>query len=453
MKSLTKDVVIIGGGPGGYVAGPILASRGLSVSCVELEVLGGTCLKWGCMPTKSLASVSSCIDKINNAEKYGIATGSWKLDFGKAVERTKDHVNKLECGCESKFESKSIDLFMGFGSLKDANTVLVQPNEGEAFEIKAKHIIIDTGSASVKIPPFLDDPDIMDNKDILSMDKLPESILIVGSGVIGCEFANILVNFGSKVTMVELMDRVLPPVDEDVAALTEEELRKLGVDIELGTKVDSYEKKDGEYICKLTNGKTVKAEKILVVVGRCPNSADIGLENTKVRVNSKGHIIVDEKLRTDEPSIYAMGDVIGGTLAHVARMEGEIVARIITGEELTMDYKVVPWAIFTNLEIGGVGLTEQKAKEQGLDYVVSVSKFKSNGKAMVSDEDKGFVKVIADRQTKEIIGAQIIGPHASDLIHEMALAIKCGLTAPFVSSMIHVHPTLAEAVLKACQQL
>ncbi len=452
MKQLTKDVVIIGGGPGGYVAGPILASKGLSVACVEREVLGGTCLKWGCMPTKSLVSVSACIDKINHADTYGITAGPWSLDFEKTMERTNGHVKKLESGCVSKFNKVGIDLFMGFGSFVDEKTVRVDPNEGEPFEIKAKHIIIDTGSSSATIPPFNDDADIMTNREALSMNSLPESLLIIGGGVIGCEFANIFANFGVKVTMVELMDRILPPVDADVADLMQQELSGLGVDIQLGTKVESYTKKNNGYTCKLSNGKTIETEKIMVVVGRRPNSDKIGLENTEIKTNQKGHIQVDSYLKTAVNHIYAMGDVIGGTLAHVSRMEGEIVAKNILGENLPMDYKVVPWSIFTNLEISGVGVTEQKAKEQGVDYLVSVSKFSSNGKAMVSDEMDGFVKLIADKHTKKILGVQIIGPHASDLIHEMALAIHCDLTTTSVSSMIHVHPTLAEAVLKACQQ-
>ena len=355
MKQIAKDVVIIGGGPGGYVAGPILAAEGLSVACVEREVLGGTCLKWGCMPTKSLVSVSACIDKINHAETYGIKVGSWDLNFGKTMARTKGQVKVLEDGCISKFNKSGIDLFMGFGSFVDEHTVRVDPNEGEPFEIKAKHIIIDTGSSSMNIPPFNDDPDIMTNREALSMDNLPGTLLIIGGGVIGCEFANIFTNFGVKVTMVELMDRILPPVDADVADLMQKELSGMGVDIQLGTKVESYAKKSNGYTCILSNGKTIETEKIMVVVGRRPNSDKIQLGNTSIQTNRRGHILVDQNLRTAAEHIYAIGDVIGGTLAHVSRMEGEIVAKNILGDNIPMDYKVVPWSIFTNLEISGVG--------------------------------------------------------------------------------------------------
>ncbi|MEA4970074.1 MAG: dihydrolipoyl dehydrogenase [Candidatus Pelethousia sp.] len=450
---MKKDVVIIGGGPGGYVAGPILAAGGLSVACVEMEVIGGTCLKYGCMPTKSLAAVSACIEKVKHADRYGLTIGAWEVDYPAAMERAHTHVKKLAAGCESKFAKCGIAVFKGHGALKDEHTVLVTPYEEEPFEIEADKIILDVGSRSAQIAPFGSDPAILTNKEILALDELPRSLLIVGSGVMGCEFACIYANFGTKVTMVEFMDRVLPPVDADIAALMQEKLEAMGIELELGTKVESYEKKDGLYRCKLANGKSVEAEKVLVVVGRTPNSDDIGLENIAIQTTGRGHICVDEHLRTASPSIYAIGDVIGGTFAHVSRLEGEYVAKNILGADIAMDYRVVPWAIFTSLEVAGVGFTEQQAKKQGVAYTASVAKFSANGKAMVSDEGEGFVKVLAEPQNKRILGAQIIGPHASDLIHEMALAIKCNLSAQDISAMIHVHPTLAETVLKACQEI
>ncbi len=453
MKKIEKDLTIIGGGPGGYVAGPMAAAAGLSVACVEKEVLGGVCLKWGCMPTKSLASVSHRIDILNHLETYGISGKGFSLDFSKVMERTGRHVAALESGCVSKFSKMGIDLHMGFGSLHDDKTVLVEPKEGEPFLIESKNILIDTGSVSVEVPPFAyDDPDILSNRGILSLKELPGSILIIGGGVMGCEFANIFSNFGVKITMVEMLPRLLATVDEDVSALIQADFEKRGIEMHFNTCVESYRRTAEGFECKLADGNDIKAEKVLVVVGRKPNTSGLNLEKAGIRTGARGQILVDECLRTSASSIYAVGDVIGGTLAHVSRLEGEIVARHILGEKRTMDYDVVPWSIFTSLEISGVGLTEQEAKKRGIEYRSTISPFKSNGKALVSDEYEGFVKTLIEESGK-ILGAQIIGPHSSDLIHELALAKFVGATAEDIGRMIHVHPTLAEAVLKTAQQL
>lgn len=454
MKTITKDFTIIGGGPGGYVAGPIAAAAGLSVACVEKEVLGGVCLKWGCMPTKSLAAVSQCMDKFREAGKFGIRVGEYSLDFEAVMQRMKNHVATLEAGCVSKFAKSGIDLFMGTGSLVDPHMVLVTPKDGEPFLIASKNILIDTGSTSANVPPFpYGDPGILTNKEILSLDTIPKDLMIVGGGVMGCEFANIFANLGSRVTIVELLPRLLSTVDKDIAMVIEQDFRERGIEMFFETKVESCVRNENGFTCTLSSEATLHPEKILVVVGRKPCSSNIGLESAGIKTDKRGCIAVDEYLGTTASSVCAIGDVIGGTFAHVSRMEGEVVVANILGRRKAMDYTVVPWAIFTSLEIAGVGLTEQDALKQEIPYDMAIAPFKSNGKAMVSDEGKGFVKTIVHRDSRKILGTQIVGPHASDLIHEMALAIKVGATAEDVSGMIHVHPTLAEAVLKTVQQL
>lgn len=454
MKRVYKDLTIIGGGPGGYVAGPIAASAGLSVACIEKEVLGGICLKWGCMPTKALTAISHRIDILRNSGKYGINVEKYSIDFASIMKRNKKHVEDLEKGCVTKFAKAGIDLFMGIGRLVDDNTVMVTPDKGQPFLIESKNILLDTGSVPFEIPPFsFMEPGIMTNREILSLESLPESILIIGGGVMGCEFANIFSNLGVKIHVVEMMPRLLGTIDEDVANVIEDDFRSRSIDLHLGTCVEYYSKENGEFVCRLSDASEIRAEKVLIVVGRKPNSRELSLENSNVKTGAKGEILVDEYLRTSSPSIYAIGDVIGGTLAHVSRLEGEVVVRNILGENRKMNYRVVPWAIFTSIEISGVGITEQEARKRDLDIRISISPFKSNGKAKVSDEAEGFVKTIIDSKNGNILGTQIVGSHSSDLIHEMALAMHLNGTAEQVSRMIHVHPTLAEAILKTTQQL
>lgn len=453
MKKST-DVAIIGGGPGAYVAAPLAKSKGLEVICVEKEVLGGICLKWGCMPTKSLASVSKCLDMVKKSLDYGVNVPGYSLDFQKVMDRCRKHVKMLEDGCVSKFKKMGIELIMGTGTVKDKNTVKVITNEGRSLEIETRYIILNTGSLSVEIPPMkLSEEGILDHKGALSLDELPESMLIVGGSTMGCEFANIFSNFGVKITIVELLPVILNNVDADVREVLENDLRKRGIDIITGDKVTGYKKNNSGFICELSSGRKINAQKILLTAGRRPNSEGLGLEENDVKRDEYGSVAVDKYLQTSVPNIYAIGDVRGGNLAHIARKEGEVVIDNILGNKRAMDYRVVPWVIYTNVEIAGVGITEKEAREKKIPYKVASSPFKSNGKAMVSDETEGFVKILIDEKTRTILGCQIIGSNASDLMNEICLAMQCNIKIDDVSDMIHAHPTLSETVLKVAQSL
>jgi len=450
----SADITIIGGGPGGYVAAPIAKSKGLEVICVEKEVLGGVCLKWGCMPTKSIASVSKCLDIIKKSSDYGINISGYSLDFNKVMKRCREHVKMLEEGCVSKFKKAGIELIMGTGKVKDRNTVEVMTNEGQSLEIKSRYIILDTGSTSIEIPPMkFSEEGILDHKGALSLEELPESMLIVGGGTMGCEFANIFSNFGVKVTIVELLPAILNSVDSDVRKMLEDDFLKRGIDVITGEKIVSYKKDKSGFICELAGGKKINTQKILLTAGRKPSSDGIGLEENNIRKAKNGSVIVDKYLQTSVPGIYAIGDVRGGNLAHVARREGEVVVDNILGKNIAMDYRVVPWVIYTSLEIAGVGITEKEAGENNMNYKVASSPYKSNGKALVSGETEGFVKIIIDEKTRTILGSQIMGAGASDLINEICLAMQCNVRIDDISEMIHAHPTLGEAVLKVAQSL
>jgi dihydrolipoamide dehydrogenase len=453
MKKST-DLTIIGGGPGAYVAGPLAKSKGLEVVCVEKEILGGVCLKWGCMPTKSLASVSKCMDMVKKSSDYGINVSEYSLDFLKVMRRCKRHVKMLEEGCVSKFKNMGIEMIMGTGTVKDKNTVKVMTNEGQSLEIETRYIILDTGSLSVEIPPMkLSEQGILDHKGVLSLNELPESMIIVGGGTMGCEFANIFSNFGVKITIVELLPVILNSIDADVRKVLENDFQKRGIDIITGEKLVSFKKNNSGFICELSSGRKINTQKILLTAGRKPNSEGIGLEENSVKKTEYGIIVVDKYLQTSVPSIYAIGDVIGGNLAHVARKEGEVVIDNILGNKKAMDYRVVPWVIYTNVEIAGVGITEMEAREKNIPYKVASSSFRSNGKALVSDETEGFAKILIDEKTRTILGSRIIGSNASDLINEICLAMKCKIQIDDISDMIHAHPTLGEAVLKVARSL
>jgi len=453
MKKST-DVTIIGGGPGGYVAAPLAKSKGLEVICVEKEVLGGVCLKWGCMPTKSLVSVSKCLDMVKKSSDYGVNVSGYSLDFQKVMQRCRKHVKMLEDGCVSKFKKIGVELIMGTGKVKDKNTIEVLTSEGQLLEIESRYIILDTGSTSVEIPPMkLSEEGILDHKGALSLDELPESMLIVGGSTMGCEFANIFSNFGVKVTIVELLPVILNSVDADIREVLEDDLQRRGIDIITGEKVTGYKKNSSGFICELSGGRKINTQKILLTAGRKPNSEGIGLGENNVKKAKNGSVVVDEYLQTSVPGIYAIGDVRGGNLAHVARKEGEVVVDNILGNKIPMDYRVVPWVIYTGLEIAGVGITEKEAREKNIPYKVANSSYKSNGRALVSDETEGFVKILIDEKTRNILGSQIIGANASDLINEICLAMQCNIKIDGISEMIHAHPTLGEGVLKVARSL
>ncbi len=447
------DLAILGGGPGGYVGAIRAAKLGLKVAVIEKNNLGGVCLNWGCIPTKALYHVAQTLDEIEKASIFGIEVNKPKLDFSKAMARKDDILEMQRRGIAFHFKKNGIELINGEGRLSSQNTISVKTPEAKETTVTAGSIMISTGSSASNVPPFdLSQEGIMDNIGILSLKKLPKSLLVVGGGVVGSEFANIFASFGTKVTIVELLPRILTTEDEEVSKVIHKALRKKDVDIFTSTKVEESKKEGNKFKLKLSGGEKLEAEKILISVGRGPNSKDIGLEEAGVATDEKGNIKVDSRLRTNIANIYAVGDVIGGLqLAHVASEEGKIVAEIISGKDRIMDYSVVPWSVFTSPEIGTVGLNAAQAKEKGYPVCVGNFPFSNSGKAYITGETEGFINIVTNKETGEILGAQMIGPRASDLIHEVAVAMKGEMLVDDLAITIHSHPTLSEAVMEAAE--
>ncbi|OQA23372.1 MAG: Dihydrolipoyl dehydrogenase [Actinobacteria bacterium ADurb.Bin346] len=325
--------------------------------------------------------------------------------------------------------------------------------DGNRVEINAKNIIIATGSFAGSVQPFiLDGEGIIDNIGILSLDKVPESLLVVGGGVVGSEFANIFASFGSKVTIVEILPGILSAEDAGVSNVISKAFTKKGIRILTETTADQVKKNGSSYTVKLKSGEEIIADKILISVGRKPVSADIGLENAGVQVDDRGFIKVDTHLRTNVAGIYAVGDVAGGLqLAHVASEEGKIAAENIAGKNREMDYRVIPWAVFTSPEIGTVGLNEKQASAKGYDVCFGLFPFANSGKAFITGETEGFIKIVTDKGSGEILGAQAVGPRCSDLVHEVAVAMKGEMVIDNLAETVHSHPTLSEAVMEAAE--
>lgn len=447
------DVVVIGAGPGGYPAAIRAAQRGAKVAVVEKEKVGGTCLNWGCIPTKALLASAELIAHAREAEKFGVKITGIEPDWTAIQERKQKITDTLVGGILQLLKANGITLVEGTGSITADKNVLVKTADGEVT-LEAGSIIIATGSDPAELPTFdFSKPVVMTSTDALALDHVPKSLIIVGSGVIGSEFACVFSTLGTKIVMVELMARMLPTEDSRVAKQMRSTFRKAGIDIKTETTVEEVlEYRDDGIKVKLSSGEEIEAEKLLVSIGRKFNSAGLGLEDLGVDADERGRIMVNDKMETTVPGIYAIGDVIGGILlAHTATFEGLVAAENATGGNATIDYTVVPACIFTIPEIGSVGLNADKAAEQGIEVNVSRFSFGALGKALAMGEDYGFVQLVIDAKTDKILGAQIMGPHASDLVHEVAIAMKMGATAEDIATTIHAHPSLPEAIMEAAE--
>ena len=453
MTDKNFDLVILGGGPGGYVGAIRAAKLGLKVAVIEKNHPGGVCLNHGCIPTKALYHIAHTIGEIKKASIFGIEAGEPVLDFPKAMARKDSIIEMQRRGISFHFKKNQIEFINGEGKLISADTVSVKTGDGKNISVTGKNIMIATGSSANNVPPFdLLDDGVMDNVKILSLKKLPESLLIVGGGVVGSEFANIFASFGTKVTIVELLPGILSTEDEEVSKVIYKALRKKDIDIFTSTKVEESKKIGNKFELKLSGGEKIEVEKILVSVGRGPNSSGIGLEDIGVATDERGYIKVDSKMRTNIANIFAAGDVVGGLqLAHVASEEGKVVAGIVAGKDEEMDYSVIPWAVFTSPEIGTVGLNEKQAIEKGYPVKSGNFPFSNSGKAFITGETEGFVNIVTNKDTGEILGAQIVGPRGSDLIHEVAVAMKGEILIDDLSATVHSHPTLSEAVAEAAE--
>lgn len=441
------DLAIIGSGPCGYVAAIKAAQLGMRVCIFEKDKLGGVCLNRGCIPTKALSASAMALYGISRAGEFGINVRDYELDFAKTRERKDNIVKKLCSGVETLMKARKIDIVREKAEIKDA-AHLTAGNK----EIEAKNILIAAGSLPFRLPGMdFDGKLILSSSDMLELHRVPKSLIIVGGGVIGSEFASIFRTFGAEVTIVEMMERLLPTEDEDVAKKIEQIFKKRGVRIFTRTKVEKIEKVSGGINAFLGNGSSATAEKALICVGRQPNSNGLGLENAGIECN-KGWIKIDRNFRTNVSNIYAAGDIKGGILlAHVASKEGIAAAEAISGKEISLDYNAVPNCIFTHPEIASVGLTENRAKAQGINARSRKFLFSAIGKSHILGETEGFVKLVVDDDKDTILGAQIVGPHATELIAELSLCVQFGITSEKLTSVIHAHPTLSEVIQEASE--
>ena len=446
------DVIFLGAGSAGYVGAIRAADLGKSVCIIENREIGGTCLNRGCIPTKAILKASEVYAQAKESKVFGIDSINTSFDI-EGIQKWKDSVVvKLVSGVEYLLKSRKIVTKRGFGKIADRGVIEIETTDGNEI-VKGRDIVIATGSEPAIISAFkIDHKNVLTSDDALNLKTLPKDILIVGAGAIGIEFGSFWTSFGVNVTIVEMLPQVVPTLkDRKVAATVQRILSKKGIVVKTGVKIENIEVKDGKVYSTLGSGEIIETEKVLVSIGRKLNSDNIGLEAIGIQTE-KSRIIVDEYLRTNVEHFYAAGDIVGGLLlAHKAQKEGEVVAEIIAGNGTKMDYKVVPWAIFSSPEIATVGLTEEEAKENGIGTIAGEFPFVANGKAVSMNAMEGFVKVVAKSDTKEIIGAQIIGPDASIIISELALAIKMNLTIKDVGNTIHAHPTLAEATMEAAK--
>ncbi len=443
------DVAILGGGPGGYPAAIRAAQLGQSVVLIEAKELGGTCLNRGCIPSKTLIANAETLQKIRNAEEYGITVGSLSFDYRKMVERKDQIVSKVRHSLESLIASNKITLLRGFGKLTSPKTIKVTGPD-QAL-IQAGKIILATGSEPRPIAAFpFDHEKIYDSTSLLEMKQLPASIIIVGGGIIGCEFASLFAILGVKVTIIESMAHIVPMEGANISKALTKAFTKKGIKIETGAQVEAIDKLADGVCVRLASGQTLSAERALVAIGRKLNTSGIGLELAGVSVDEKGIVSTNSKMETNVPGIYAVGDIASKWwLAHVASHQGLVAASNAAGHTAHMNYNAIPNVIFTDPEIGTVGLTLEEATLQGYDATLGAFPFQALGKSQAIHETEGFAQVVIDRKTKQILGAQVVGYEASALISEMAIAVANELTVESITETLHAHPTLPEAWLEA----
>ena len=448
------DLCVIGTGPGGYIAAVRAAQLGLKTAVVEREEIGGICLNRGCIPTKAMLRSAEVMQTMQHSADYGILADNVRLDFAKVLDRRDKVVKQLTGGVGSLFKSYGIQVVRGSGRLAERGKVVVSGETDET--LNARNVIIATGSVPAKLPiPGADNPNVIDSDGALALTEVPGSLLVIGGGAVGSEWANVFAAFGSQVTLVEMLPTLLPLEDEEMGRTLQRTFQRQGITVHTEAKLDAIETADdGKAVGVLTlkDGKQerVTADKILVGVGRKPNTTGLGLEDVDVKVDRRGFVEVDDYLQTSLPNVYAIGDVTGKQLlAHLASHQGVTAAENIAGHEVVMDYKVVPACTYTHPEVASVGLSEKKAREQGYDVKIGKFPFVANGRAISYGETEGMVKVVADAKYGELLGVHIIGPQASELIPEAALGIKLEATLEDIQATIHAHPTLAEAVMEA----
>jgi len=452
------DVIFIGGGPAGYVGAIRAAQLGLNTAVVEREGLGGTCVIWGCIPAKALLEAAYIAEKMKKAPEFGVTPGEVKLDYGVAMKRSRAVSTQNSKGVEFLFKKNKITWIKGTAKLAGKNAVTVKTADGKEEKHDAKKaVVISTGSRVKGLPQIgleLNKKTVISSDEALTLEKTPKSIAIVGAGAVGCEFADVFAAFGSQVTLLEVMPNILPVEDADCSKEVERAFKKRKIDVLTGAKISNVKVgKDSVSMTVEAGGekKELKVDIVLVAAGRAPNIEEIGLKEQGVQLTDRGFIKISERMETSVKGLYAIGDVAGPPmLAHKGEREGVVVAEVIAGQHPHLfDYTNVPGATYCHPEVASVGLTEQQCKDRKLEYKVGKFPFMASGRARTSGETEGFVKIIRGAKYGEILGAHIVGSHATELIHELVVARTNEYTVEEVDLAIHAHPTLAEAVAEA----
>jgi len=435
------DITVIGSGPGGYAAATRAAQLGAKTCIIEKGHLGGTCLNVGCIPTKSIIHSTEILRNIKASQEFGIRLDGYSIDMSSILRRKDEVVSKLRHGIEVALKSKGVDIIKARATFCDANRLKV-----DGRDISSEHFIIATGSEVSDIGNIkIDHANVISSDDILDVDKMPHSLVIIGGGFIGCEFASIYNQLGAKVTIVELMDQLLPSQDREIARRLQSYFKRSGIDVLIKSEVSAIDNGNGVKV-HIKGGVTLMADKALVCIGRIPSFYELNLEAAGV-ITKDGKIEVDDHLRTNIPNIYAIGDVKGGHyLAHVASYEGNVASENILGKGRIVDYTVVPSCIFTYPEISSVGMNEETARHRGIDCAVTKLPFAAVSKAHILGESGGFIKTISDKADGRLLGACIYGPSASELITAFSIAIKKEISLGELGDIIYAHPTLSELI-------
>ncbi|MBB33067.1 MAG: dihydrolipoyl dehydrogenase [Acidimicrobiaceae bacterium] len=444
------DLIVIGGGPGGYASALYGAAAGMNVALVEMAKIGGTCLHVGCIPAKELLETASVLRTVREAEEFGVISSEPTLNLSKTMERKQGVINQLTKGVESLLERRKVNVFNGIGSLMPDREVKIQGIDNSEIMINGDHVILASGSKPRTIPGFeIDGHRILTSDELLSLDEVPESVAIIGGGAIGVEFASALNDFGSSVTIVEALPDILAGCDKDLSKAVSRSFKKRGINILTDSTVKGHTKKE-DMVALHLEGEDINVEKVVISIGRRPFADLLGLSETSITVDTGGFIPVDSFCRTDEEDVYAIGDLINTPqLAHVAFAEAIMVIKDICGEDATpVDYDKVPWAIYCHPEVAFAGLTESKAKESGYEIEVSKHRFTGNGRAMIVGETEGLVKVIAEKshngRSGQILGVHMVGPWVTEQLGQGYLAINWEATVDEVAEFIQPHPTMSE---------
>ncbi|MEJ9212646.1 dihydrolipoyl dehydrogenase [Bacillus smithii] len=451
---IETDTIVIGAGPGGYVAAIRAAQLGQKVTIVEKEHVGGVCLNVGCIPSKALISASHRYHDALHSDSLGIKAENVTVDFSKVQSWKGSVVKKLTGGVSTLLKANKVEIVKGEAYFVDAHTVRVM-DEKSAQTYTFKNAIIATGSRPIEIPAFKFSKRVLNSTGALALEEVPEKLVVIGGGYIGTELGNAFANFGTKVTILEGGDEILPNFEKQMSSIVKRNLKKKGAEIFTNALAKGVEEKeDGVVVTYEVKGeeKTVEADYVLVTVGRRPNTDELGLEQVGIELTEKGLIKIDKQCRTNIPNIYAIGDIVPGPqLAHKASYEGKIAAAAIAGQPDEIDYLAIPAVVFSDPELATVGYTEQQAKDEGIEIVAAKFPFAANGRALSLDSTDGFLKLITRKEDGLVIGAQIAGPGASDMIAELGLAIEAGVTAEDIAMTIHAHPTLGEITMEAAE--